>query len=192
MDMERIKRALPKEAGGGRRSTIRMRSDVAEVVVDCVLMRRSFLEIAKRCAVDIETLVRFRKKFITEEVKRIVLVEDQKAEANAIDTALNEGQDEIQTGLRSIIAEQKAIIATLKDQDDLGGALMGLRDQAATYERLLKSYTALKERTTIVLSINENPEWSRLQNVLRAVFANHPDAFDHFQRLARQECLRLE
>ena len=192
MDMERIKRALPKEAGGGRRSTIRMRSDVAEVVVDCVLMRRPFLEIAKRCAVDIETLVRFRKKFVTEEVKRIVLVEDQKAEANAIDTAVNEGQDEIQTGLRSIIAEQKAIIATLKDQDDLGGALMGLRDQAATYERLLKSYTALKERTTIVLSISENPEWSRLQNVLRAVFANHPDAFDDFQRLARQERLRLE
>jgi hypothetical protein len=69
---------------------------------------------------------------------------------------------------------------------------MGLRDQGATYERLLKSYTALKERTTIVLSINENPEWSRLQNVLRAVFANHPDAFDDFQRLARQERLRLE
>lgn len=192
MDMERIRRALPKEGGQGRRSTIRMRSDVAEVVVDCVLNRRPYLEIAKRCAVDVETLVRFRKKFITEEVKRIVLVEDQKAEAAAIDTAINEGQDEIQSGLRSIIAEQKAIIATLKDNEDLGGALMGLRDQAATYERLLKSYTALKERTTIVLSINENPEWSRLQNVLRAVFANHPDAFDDFQRLARQERLRLE
>lgn len=192
MDMERIKRALPKEGGQGRRSTIRMRSDVAEVVVDCVLNRRPYLEIAKRCAVDVETLVRFRKKFITDEVKKIVLVEDQKAEAAAIDTAINEGQDEIQSGLRSIIAEQKAIIATLKDNEDLGGALMGLRDQAATYERLLKSYTALKERTTIVLSINENPEWSRLQNVLRAVFANHPDAFDDFQRMARQERLRLE
>lgn len=68
MNMDRIKAALPKEKGHGRRSTIRMRSDVAEVVVDCVLMRRPFLEIAKRCAVDIETLVRFRKKFITEEV----------------------------------------------------------------------------------------------------------------------------
>jgi hypothetical protein len=192
MDMERIKRALPKEGGQGRRSTIRMRSDVAEVVVDCVLNRRPYLEIAKRCAVDVETLVRFRKKFITEEVKRIVLVEDQKAEAAAIDTAINEGQDEIQSGLRSIIAEQKKIIEQLKDNEDLGGALMGLRDQGATYERLLKSYTALKERTTIVLSINENPEWSRLQNVLRAVFANHPDAFDDFQRLARQERLRLE
>jgi hypothetical protein len=192
MDMERIKRALPKEGGQGRRSTIRMRSDVAEVVVDCVLNRRPFLEIAKRCAVDVETLVRFRKKFITEEVKRIVIVEDQKAEAAAIDTAVNEGQDEIQSGLRSIIAEQKKIIEQLKDNEDLGGALMGLRDQGATYERLLKSYTALKERTTIVLSINENPEWSRLQNVLRAVFANHPDAFDDFQRMARQERLRLE
>ena len=192
MDMERIKRALPKEGGQGRRSTIRMRSDVAEVVVDCVLNRRPFLDIAKRCAVDVETLVRFRKRFITDEVRRIVLVEDQKAESAFLDKSINDGQDEIQSGLRSIIAEQKAIISTLKDNEDLGGALMGLRDQAATYERLLKSYTALKERTTIVLSINENPEWSRLQNVLRAVFADHPDAFDDFQRLARQERLRLE
>ena len=191
MDMERIKRALPKEAGGGRRSTIRMRSDVAEVVVDCVLMRRPFLEIAKRCAVDIETLVRFRKKFVTEEVKRIVLVEDQKAEANAIDTALNEGQDEIQTGLRSIIAEQKAIITTLKDQEDLGGALMGLRDQAATYERLLKSYTALKERTTIVIPIQESPEWAKLQDVLFATFAAYPEAFEAFRALSKEKKLRL-
>ncbi len=75
INYDRIKDALPVESGNGRRSTIRARSDVVEVVLDCALRRRQFKEIAQRCCVDLESLTRFRKRFITPEVEKIVLVD---------------------------------------------------------------------------------------------------------------------
>lgn len=197
---DKVKKALPAESGLGRRSLIRNRADVAEVVVDCVLRRRPFGEIAKRCGVELTTLDRFRNKFITDEIKKIVLAEDQMATHDDLDEKINKGQDGIQQGLRSIIKEQKDLYKLMKDKigdgrdvEDLAPALgQLLRDQGQSFERLLKSYTALKEKTTIVLSINESPEWAKLQEVLYAVFADHPDAFEAFRALSQERRLRIE
>ena len=196
---DRIKKALPKETGLGRRSVIRNRPDVAEVVLDICLQRRQLKDIAKRCGVTVSALDRFRAKFVTEEIKKLCLVLDQQVTAEALDTSVNEGQDEIQNGLRQIIKEQRDIYSQIKqkigdgrDIEDLAPALgQLLRDQGQSFERLLKSYTALKERTTIVVPIQESPEWAKLQDVLFATFAAHPAAFEAFKELSKEKRLRL-
>lgn len=200
INMDRIKKALPVEEGLGRRSVIRNRPDVGEVVVDCVLRRRPYGEIAKRCGVTITTLDRLRAKFVTDEIKKIVTVEAERAGSEADDAVINSGQDDVQQGLRSIIREQKEIYKLMKDKigdgrdvEDLAPALdQLLRDQGQSFERLLKSYTALKEKSTAVLSINEAPEWAVLQEVLHATFERHPEAFEAFRSLAHARKLRLE
>ena len=79
-----------------------------------------------------------------------------------------------------------------RDVEDVLPALgQLLRDQGQSFERLLKSYTALKEKTTIVLSIQESPEWAKLQDVLYAVFEDHPEAFASFRALSHEKKLRL-
>jgi len=200
MNMDRVKKAIPPHPPMGRRSVIRQRRDVAEIVVDCVLKRRPFGEIAKRCNVDLSSLDRFRKNFITPQVEKIVLAENQLAEHDDLDATINAGQDDVQKGLNSIIREQREIYKMMKDKigdgrdvEDLAPALgQLLRDQGQSFDRLLKSYTALKEKTTIVLSINESPEWAKLQEVLYAVFVDHPEAFEAFRALSQQKKLRLE
>lgn len=198
--MDRVLRALPKEEGMGRRGVIRNRADVGEIVCDIVLARRPQSEIAKRAGVDLTTVQRFKQRFITDEVRKIVMAEASVAEHHDLDDQINSGQDDVQQGLRSIIKEQKEIYRLMKDKigdgrdvEDLAPALgQLLRDQGQSFERLLKSYTALKERTTVVLSINESPEWSKLQEVLFIVFEQHPAAFDMFRSLANDRRLRLE
>ena len=198
--MDRVLRALPKEEGMGRRGVIRNRADVGEIVCDIVLARRPQTEIAKRAGVDLTTVQRFKQRFITDEVRKIVVAEASVAEHRDLDDQINAGQDDVQQGLRSIIKEQKEIYRLMKDKigdgrdvEDLAPALgQLLRDQGQSFERLLKSYTALKERTTVVLSINESPEWSKLQEVLFIVFEQYPDAFDLFRSLANDRRLRLE
>ena len=196
MNMHRVLSVLPKETGTGRRGVLRNRPDVGEIVVDLVLGRRSGADIAKRTGVDYETVQRFKKRFLTDEVRKVVLAESQQDEANKLDAQINAGQDEVQHGLRSIIDEQKKLYKEIRANRDLDGnegiLAMLLRDQGQSLERLLKSYTALKEKTTIVLSINESPEWSKLQEVLYATFAEHPEAFDTFRALTRERRLRLE
>lgn len=197
---DQVKKALPPDSELGRKSVIRNRSDVAEVVMDCVLKRRSFGEIARRCAVERTTLDRFRKTFITPEVEKIILAHDQLQTHDDLDQQINKGQDDIQQGLRSIVKEQKDLYKMMKDkigdgrdvEDVLPALGQLLRDQGQSFERLLKSYTALKEKTTIILSINESPEWAMLQDVLYATFEGHPEAFETFRALSQERKLRLE
>jgi hypothetical protein len=199
VNLERIKKALPKDNEMGRRSVIRTRADVAEVVVDVVLKRRPYLQIAKRLGVTITTLDRFRAKYITPEVEKLVIVEDQQQASQSLDAEINAGQDEVQNGLRSIIKEQKEIYALIKakvgkgrDIEDLAPALgQLLRDTGQSLERLLKSYTALKEKTTILVPIQESPEWAKLSDVLFETFREHPEAFAAFKALSAEKRLRL-
>ncbi len=200
MDLDRIKKALPVESGPGRRSVIRARSDVAEVVVDCVLRRRQFKEIAQRCCVSLESLDRFRKNFITEEVHKIVLVEADKMSKEELDKEVNSAQDSLEKGVHDILKEQRRLYRTLNDmatEDDRGitdvlaPMMQLLRDQTKTHEALLKVYSNLKEKTTVVLSLNEHPDVAKLMDVLWVLFQEQPHAFARFQELVAQKAIPL-
>lgn len=201
INYDRIKDALPVESGNGRRSTIRARSDVVEVVLDCVLRRRQFKEIAQRCCVDLESLTRFRKRFITPEVEKIVLVEANKLDATSLDQEVNSAQDKIEGGIEGILKEQKRLYRTLNDMvaeggdnlfDVLAPMMQLLRDQNKSYENLLKVYSNLREKTTIVLGLNEHPDVQKLMDVLWVVFHAHPEAFDTFQTVVTDRRIPLD
>lgn len=200
INYDRIKEALPVESGNGRRSTIRARSDVVEVVLDCVLRRRQFKEIAQRCCVDLESLTRFRKRFITSEVEKIVLVEANKLDATSLDQEVNSAQDKIEGGIEGILKEQKRLYRTLNDMvaegddnlfDVLAPMMQLLRDQNKSYENLLKVYSNLREKTTIVLGLNEHPDVQKLMDVLWVVFHAHPEAFDTFRQVVTDRRIPL-
>ncbi len=200
MNYDRIREALPVESGNGRRSTIRARSDVVEVVLDCVLRRRQFKEIAQRCCVDLESLTRFRKRFITPEVEKIVLVEANKLDADALDQEVNAAQDKIEGGIEGILKEQKRLYRSLNGMvEDGGDNLMDvlapmmqlLRDQNKSYENLLKVYSNLRDKTTVVLGLNEHPDVQKLMDVLWVVFQTHPEAFDTFRQVVQDRRIPL-
>jgi len=200
MNYGRIREALPVESGNGRRSTIRARSDVVEVVIDCVLRRRQFKEIAQRCCVDLESLTRFRKRFITPEVEKIVLVEANKLDADALDQEVNAAQDKIEGGIEGILKEQKRLYRTLNGMVEEGGdnlmdvlapMMQLLRDQNKSYENLLKVYSNLRDKTTVVLGLNEHPDVQKLMDVLWVVFQAHPEAFETFRQVVQDRRIPL-
>lgn len=201
-DMEKVKRVIPVDNSPGRKSVIRQRPDVGEIVCDVVLQRRTSADIARRCGVDESTMQRFKTKFLTEEVRKTVIAEAQRADAESLDDKINKGQDDVQLGIRDIIKEQKELYRMIREKvgdaegqrtiEDMIPALAQLlRDQGQSHERLLKSYTALKDKTTVILSINESPEWAKLQAVLFCVFEAHPDAFAMFQNEVAARGIRL-
>jgi len=202
INMDRVKAALPVETGNGRRSTVRARSDVAEIVVDCVLRRRPFQDIAARCCVDIESLTRFRKRFITDEVKKIILVEANKMSADHLNAEVNAAQDKIEGGIEGILKEQRRLYKTLNDMAGEGNSdallevlspmMQLLRDQAKSYDGLLKVYSSLREKTTIIQPLAEHPDIAKLMDALWVVFKLHPKAFDDFREIAKQKKIPLD
>ena len=203
INMDRIKKALPVESGMGRRSVIRARADVAEIVCDVVLKRRPYNEIAKRCCVDIESLNRFRKRFITDEVAKIVLVEANKMSAESLNAEVNEAQDKIEGGIEGILREQRRLYKTLNDMatekggsdalmEVLGPMMQLLRDQTKSYDGLLKVYAQLRDKTVIVQPLAEHPDIAKLMDALWVVFKLHPQAFEDFREIAKQKRIPLD
>jgi hypothetical protein len=166
-----------------------------------VLRRRQFKDIAQRCCVSLESLDRFRKNFITEEVKKIVLIEANKMSKDAVDKEINEAQDDLEKGVFDILKEQKRLYQAIRgriddgerDLEDVLSPLMQLlRDQTKTHEALLKVYSNLKDKTTVVLGLNEHPEVAKLMDVLWVLFKTHPDAFADFQALVKEKRIALD
>lgn len=200
MNTDRIKKALPVETGAGRRSVIRARPDVAEIVADCVLRRRTFEDIARRCGVDIETLVRFRKRFITPEIEKIVMAEHKLQQNEVLDQVINEAQDEVQKGILDIIAEQKALYRAMKKkveedgrdlEDILPGLAQLLRDQTKSHEAMLKTYSMLRDKTTILIPLNEHPEAAPLMDALFILFTEMPEARARFREIKEAKRLTI-
>ncbi|GHE02184.1 hypothetical protein U879_17570 [Defluviimonas sp. 20V17] len=202
MNFERIKAAIPAPPPGpGRKSVIRLRPDVAEVVVDCVLRRRQFADIAKRCAVDIETLATFRKNYITPEVEKVVRAEATLTERRAVDSVINEAQDDVSKGILGIINEQKALYRALKAkveeegrdlEDLLPGLAQLLRDQTKTHEAMLKTYSLLKDKTTVMVSLNEHPDAAPLLDALFLLFTENPAAGLRFREIMQAKRITLD
>jgi len=201
MNHDRIRQALPVESGKGRKSLLRARPDVSEIVADCVLRRRQFVDIAKRLGVNLVTLERFRKKFITPEVERIVLVEANQMDANQLDAEVNEAQGDLENGILGIVQEQKRLYAKLNrmadDSDEefrdaLSPMMQLLRDQTKSYEAALKVFTNLRDKQTIILPLSEHPEIAKLMDALWVVFKLHPAAFKEFQQVAAQKKVPLD
>lgn len=186
----------------GRRSVIRARADVAEIVCDVVLKRRPYNEIAKRCCVDIESLNRFRKRFITDEVAKIVLVEANKMSAENLNAEVNQAQDQVEGGILGVLTEQKRLYKTLNDMagdgskdslmEVLGPMMQLLRDQTKAYDGLLKVYAQLRDKTVIVQPLAEHPDIAKLMDALWVVFKLHPAAFEEFREIARQKKIPLD
>lgn len=202
INMDRVKAALPVETGNGRRSTIRARADVATVVVDCVLRRVPFQDIAKRCCVDLESLTRFRKRFITDEVQKIVLVEANKMSVEHLNEEVNQAQDKIEGGIEGILKEQRKLYQTLNAMaaengrdsllEVLSPMMQLLRDQTKSYDGLLKVYSQLREKTVIVQPLAEHPDIAKLMDALWVVFKLHPKAFEDFREIAIQKKIPLD
>ncbi|AQS48742.1 hypothetical protein BMG03_13770 [Thioclava nitratireducens] len=201
INMEKIKRALPAPMPNGRKSVIRMRPDVAEIVVDCVVRRRPFIEIAKRCAVNIETLHTFRRNYITPEIEKLILAEVKLAERRDVDTVVNGAQDDVSKGILGIIKEQRSLYRALKkkvDDDDrdledlLPGLARLLRDQTKTHEAMLKTYSMLRDKTTVMIPLNEHPDAAPLLDALFLLFTENPIAGERFREILKAKRITLD
>ena len=160
------------------------------------------MDIAARCCVDIESLTRFRKRFITDEVAKIVLVEANKMSVEHLNAEVNEAQDKIEGGIEGILKEQRKLYQTLNAMaaengrdsllEVLSPMMQLLRDQTKSYDGLLKVYSQLREKTVIVQPLAEHPDIAKLMDALWVVFKLHPKAFEDFREIAIQKKIPLD
>lgn len=200
MDYDKIKAALPEDNITGKRTLLRQRADVGRIVADAVLQRERLVDIAKRCRTTPEAVRRFKKRFITDHVVKVVHAEAELAARQQADEEFNDLQDATQKGIHEVLREQKRLYERVNEMansderllDALTPLMQLLRDQTRTYEALAKTYSQLKDKTTVVLSLNDHPEAAKLMEALYVVFQAHPDAFATFKRVVTDKQIVLD
>jgi hypothetical protein len=176
MNMDAIRRALPKPAGQGRRPVLLMRPDVGEIVCDVVLERRTLTDIARRCGIDTTTLQRFRDTYITEDVRRVVMVQDKLAAKQFEAGVLNEDRVEIDGDLRWVIQKLKALLQDAEGDEDRLLQLGSLREIRQSLLALAELQGKLNKELTVHLNLNESPQFLTLREIILRVLDRHPEA----------------
>ena len=176
IDTEAIRRALPKPAGQGRRPVLMMRPDVGEIVVDIVLERRTLTDIAKRCGMDYTSVARFRDTYVTEDVRRVVMVQDRLAAKQFEADVLNEDKVEIDGDLRWVIQKLKALLQDAEGDEDRILQLGSLREIRQSLLALAELQGKLNKELTVHLNLSESPQFITLREIILRVLDRHPEA----------------
>lgn len=200
MNYDKIRDALPPDNMSGKRTALRQRSDVGKIVADLVLRRERLVDVAQRCKTTPEAVRRFKNKFITDHVTKLVHAEASLAAHQEADEEINDLQDATQKGIHKVLKEQERLYARINDivdndeqlLDAMSPLMQLLRDQTRTYEALAKTYSQLKDKTTVIVTLNDHPDAAKLLEVLYIVFQAYPDAFAMFKRLATDKALGIE
>ncbi|MEO0701871.1 MAG: hypothetical protein AAFY80_07015 [Pseudomonadota bacterium] len=192
-----IDKALPPPGGPG--SVIRKRRDVARIVSEIVLETRTQRAIAKNYGCGYENLRNFRKRFITPEVRQIVL-NNLSELANEARDGNRDASDIVQNTLLGAVDELHGLYRRAKDildqhdNDDflarLGPVVRLLEQQGKNVQRLSDAMSK-EHKADAVVPLASHPQAALLLSTLREVLLRHPEAHEDFLQTMREHKLML-
>lgn len=199
--LAQVDELMPEPKGAG--SMVRRRKDAARIAAEIVLCTRPQSEIARAYNIRRDTLVKFRKTFVTPAVRQFVLGSMEELEAEAV-AGRTEVQNLVRESLVGLIEELRDLYATAKShldehKDDgdeylvrLGPLVRLLDTQGKQIDRLTNSMSKQALQDGAVTPLAEHPQVHRLLHVLRTLFLLHPEAGKEFFRLLEEQKLVLD
>lgn len=132
--------------------------------------------VGRKYGLTTDSLRRHEDAHLTEEMRREIALELRKERAVAVADELNEGDIEIDSGLKHILKEIDALLRRAKADGNDPLALMSLKEMRSTLMDLAKLTGSLQKELTINVNLNESPQFLTLREMILRVLERHPDA----------------
>ena len=133
-------------------------------------------QIAAKYGLGVDALRRHFDNHVSEEQRREIALKLRTEKAQEVATALNEGDVEIQSSLKRVIAEIDGLLQRSKAEGNDPMALMSLREMRNALMDLAKLTGTLQNELTGNVNLNESPQFLTLRQMILAVLDRHPDA----------------
>ena len=183
--------------GRGRKNTILMHPERKTIIKQIILGENNLpggmpkTQIAKRIGVCLETVVRFRKDHITEEMVRAVLA-DARLSKIEVDTAvLNEDRMDIARTYETLAKRVEALITKAEQNEDDGFALSAMEGLRRVLRDIATMQGKLAQHLTVSVTLSQSPEWVTLRRILEEVCDEVPTAREPLLRKMRQHVLSV-
>jgi hypothetical protein len=183
--------------GSGRKNTILIHPERKSIIKQIILGEHdlpggmSKAQVARRIGVHPDTIVRFRKEHITEEMVRSVLAEVRVSQAEADTAVLNDERMDVAKTYESLARRVEKLVSKAEETEDDGFALSAMEGLRRVLRDIATMHGKMATQLSVEVKLAESPEWVTLKQIIREVCDEVPEAREPFLRRMRHHVLSV-
>lgn len=168
-----------------------MRPDVKTITRDLALGNATIIEIAKRTGVSTSSVMRFKEKFVTEEVIREHMAAERIQQIESDTAVLNEDRMDVSRTYESLAVRVERLITKAEQNGDDAFALAAMEGLRRTLRDIATLQGKMAQSLNVNVSLSESKEWVQLREILNAVCNEVPEAREPLLRHMRHQVLSV-
>ncbi|SMO77532.1 hypothetical protein [Ruegeria faecimaris] len=183
--------------GSGRPNTINTHPEKKTIIKQIVLGEHglpggmSKAQVAKRVGMHADSVSRYRKEHITEEMVRSILAEAHTAPMDEATRVLNDERMDVARTYDSLARRVEKLITKAEEAGDDGFALAAMDGLRKVLRDIATMHGKMATNLTVTQSLATSPEWVTLKSVLQAVCDEVPAAREPLLRHMRHNVLSV-
>lgn len=168
--------------GSGRPNTINTHPEKKTIIKQIVLGEHGLpcgmpkAQVAKRLGMHADSVSRYRKEHITEEMVRSILAEARTAPVDEATRVLNDERVDVARTYESLARRVEKLITKAEEAGDDGFALAAMDGLRKVLRDIATIHGRMSTTLTVTQSLAESPEWVTMKSILRAVCDEVPEA----------------
>jgi len=183
--------------GSGRPNTINTHPERKTIIKQIVLGEHDLpggmpkAQVAKRLGMHADSVSRYRKEHITEEMVRSILAEARTAPVDEATRVLNDERMDVARTYESLARRVEKLITKAEEAGDDGFALAAMDGLRKVLRDIATMHGRMSTNLTVTQSLAESPEWVTMKSILRAVCDEVPAAREPLLRQMRHHVLSV-
>lgn len=183
--------------GSGRKNTISIHPEKNTIIKQIVLGENglpggmSKAQVAKRIGVHPDSVSRYRKDHITEEMVRSILAETRIQGIEADTEIINQDRMDVAMTYESLARRVEKLITKAEENEDDGFALAAMDGLRKVLRDIATMQNKLAQNLTVNVSLAESKEWVMLRTILQEVCDEVPAAREPLLRRMRHHVLSV-
>ncbi len=168
--------------GSGRPSTINTHPEKKTIIKQIVLGEHglpggmSKAQVAKRVGMHPDSVSRYRKEHITEEMERAILAEARVEPLDEATRVLNDERMDVARTYESLARRVEKLITKAEENEDDGFALSAMDGLRKVLKDIATMHGKMATNLSVSVTLAESPEWVTMKSILRAVCDEVPEA----------------
>lgn len=175
----------------GRPSTLNIHPEREAIVKAIVMRTMGKTQLGRRYGVSYDTVCRFEKKFITEEVRRRVLGDARVSEIDLATEHVNDERLDVGRVYDSLARRVEKLITKAEENDDDGFALAAMDGLRKVLKDIATMHGKMSTSLSVQVTLSESAEWVTLKAILNAVCEEVPAAREPLLRHMRHHVLSV-
>ena len=183
--------------GSGRPNTINVHPERKTIIRQIVLGEHglpggmSKAAVARRIGLSPETITRYRKDHITEEMVRSILADARVEKVEADTAVLNDERMDVARTYESLARRVERLITKAEENEDDGFALSAMEGLRRVLRDIATMHGKMATSLSVEVKLAESPEWVTLKQIIRDVCDEVPAAREPFLRRMRHHVLSI-